>query len=71
VRFIDVELLIDSRVTFEKAHEVTELVKDRIGTAFPTVVINAHAEPVCITEPIPRAPEERRGEVRAGADRRT
>jgi ferrous-iron efflux pump FieF len=71
VRFIDVELLIDSRVTFEKAHEVTELVKDRIGTAFPTVVINAHAEPVCITEPIPRAPEERRREVREAADRRS
>jgi ferrous-iron efflux pump FieF len=71
VRFIDVELLIDSRVTFEKAHEVTELVKERIGTAFPSVVINAHAEPVCITEPIPRAGEERRATARASERRQS
>jgi ferrous-iron efflux pump FieF len=71
VRFIDVELLIDSRVTFEKAHEVTELVKERIGAAFPSVVINAHAEPVCITEPIPRRDAERRSDVRETADRRS
>ena len=49
VRFVDFELLIDSRVSFEKAHEVTELVKERIREAFPSVVINAHAEPVCVT----------------------
>jgi ferrous-iron efflux pump FieF len=70
VRFIDVELLIDSRVTFEKAHEVTELVKERIGTAFPQAVTNAHMEPVCLTEPIPRAEEERRNATRETADRR-
>lgn len=49
VRFVDFELLIDSRVSFERAHEVTELVKERIREAFPNVVINAHAEPVCVT----------------------
>jgi ferrous-iron efflux pump FieF len=51
VRFVDFELLIDSRVSFEQAHEVTELVKERIREAFPNVVINAHAEPVCLTAP--------------------
>lgn len=69
VRFVDVELLIDSRVTFEKAHEVTELVKARIADAFPQAVVNAHPEPVCLTEPIPRR-EERRTEVRETVDRR-
>jgi len=49
VRFVDFELLIDSRVSFEQAHEVTELVKERIRDAFPSVIINAHAEPVCVT----------------------
>src|ERR1043166_8756720 len=49
VRFVDFELLIDSRVSFEQAHEVTELAKERISNAFPAAVINAHAEPVCIT----------------------
>jgi ferrous-iron efflux pump FieF len=51
VRFVDFELLIDNRVSFERAHEVTELVKERIRGAFPNVVINAHAEPVCVTAP--------------------
>jgi ferrous-iron efflux pump FieF len=51
IRFVDFELLIDSRVSFEKAHEVTELVKERISGAFPNAVINAHAEPVCVTAP--------------------
>ena len=49
VRFVDFDLLIDSRVSFEEAHEVTELVKERISAAFPHAVINAHAEPVCVT----------------------
>jgi len=52
VRFIDFELLIDNRVSFEQAHEVTELVKERISAAFPGAVINAHAEPVCVTKPV-------------------
>lgn len=46
MRFIDFELCIDRSVSFEKAHEVTELVKDRIREHFPRVIINAHAEPV-------------------------
>jgi cation diffusion facilitator family transporter len=46
VRFIDFELCIDRSVTFEHAHEVTEIVKQRIREHFPRVVINAHAEPV-------------------------
>jgi ferrous-iron efflux pump FieF len=56
VRFIDFELLIDNRVTFEQAHEVTELVKERINDAFPGAVINAHAEPVCVTAASAPAP---------------
>lgn len=46
VRFIDFELCIDRSVSFEHAHEVTEIVKHRIREHFPRVVINAHAEPV-------------------------
>lgn len=49
VRFIDFELLIDRRVSFEKAHEVTELVKARIREVFPRVVVTVHAEPVVKT----------------------
>lgn len=46
MRFVDFELCIDRSVSFEKAHDVTELVKDRIREHFPRVIINAHAEPV-------------------------
>jgi len=46
MRFVDVELCIDRGVSFEKAHAVTEMVKDRIREHFPRVIINAHAEPV-------------------------
>jgi len=49
VRFIDFELCIDRRVSFEKAHEVTELVKARIRDVFPRVVVTVHAEPVVKT----------------------
>ena len=49
VRFIDFELLIDRRVSFENAHEVTELVKARIREVFPRVVVTVHAEPVVKT----------------------
>jgi ferrous-iron efflux pump FieF len=45
VRFIDVELLIDDRVTFEHAHDVTERVKLAIRERFPATVVNVHAEP--------------------------
>ena len=46
VRFVEFELCIDRRVSFEKAHDVTEMVKGRIREAFPRVVITVHAEPV-------------------------
>jgi ferrous-iron efflux pump FieF len=46
VRFVDFELCIDRGVTFEKAHDVTELVKARISEVFPRVVVTVHAEPV-------------------------
>ena len=46
VRFVEFELCIDRTVSFEKAHDVTEIVKERIRAAFPRVVITVHAEPV-------------------------
>lgn len=45
-RFVEFELWIDREVTFEKAHEVTELVKTMIHEAFPRVLVTVHAEPV-------------------------
>lgn len=45
MRFVDVELCIDRGVSFEKAHAVTELVKERIREHFRRVIVNAHAEP--------------------------
>ena len=49
VRFVEFELCIDRRVSFEKAHDVTELVKARIRDVFPRVVVTVHAEPVVKT----------------------
>jgi len=46
VRFVEFELWIDRSVSFERAHEITEAVKERIRQAFPRVVITVHAEPV-------------------------
>ena len=46
VRFIEFELRIDRRVSFERAHELTELVKLTIRTKFPRTVVTIHAEPV-------------------------
>jgi ferrous-iron efflux pump FieF len=46
IRFIDVELCIDRDVSFERAHEITERVKESIRDKFPRAIINAHAEPV-------------------------
>jgi cation diffusion facilitator family transporter len=57
-RFIEFELCIDRDVSFEKAHEVTELVKARIREAFPRAMITVHAEPVApsgSSAPIPSA----------------
>jgi len=45
-RFIEFELCIDRNVSFETAHDVTELVKARIRDAFPRAVVTVHAEPV-------------------------
>jgi ferrous-iron efflux pump FieF len=46
VRFIDFELLIDRRVSFEHAHDVTEKVKAAIRARFARSVVTVHAEPV-------------------------
>jgi ferrous-iron efflux pump FieF len=46
VRFIDFELCIDRTVSFERAHEVTELVKSAIRERLPRTVVTIHAEPV-------------------------
>lgn len=46
VRFVDFELCIDSTVSFEHAHELTELVKAGIRERFPSTVVTVHAEPV-------------------------
>lgn len=48
VRFIEFELCIDRRVSFEKAHEATEAVKQKIREKFPRTIITVHAEPVDI-----------------------
>ncbi len=46
VRFIEFELCIDRRVSFEKAHEATEAVKQKIREKFPRTIITVHAEPI-------------------------
>lgn len=46
VRFVEFELCIDRTVSFERAHDITELVKSRIRQAFPLSVVTVHAEPV-------------------------
>ena len=50
VRFVEFELCIDRDVSFERAHEVTELVKERIRNAFPRAVVTVHAEPMAASE---------------------
>ena len=46
VRFIEFELWIDRSVTFEAAHDITEIVKTKIRAAFPRVMLAVHTEPV-------------------------
>jgi ferrous-iron efflux pump FieF len=46
VRFIEFELLILRSVSFEHAHELTELVKTAIRERFPLATVTVHAEPV-------------------------
>ena len=55
-RFVEFELCIERDVSFEKAHEVTELVKSRIREAFPRAVVTVHAEPVAATGSSATAP---------------
>lgn len=45
VRFIEFELLIDRKVSFEDAHDSTEAVKAAIHERFPRTVVTVHAEP--------------------------
>ena len=46
VRFIEFELCIDRRTSFEHAHLLTESVKTAIQEHFPRTVVTIHAEPV-------------------------
>jgi ferrous-iron efflux pump FieF len=46
VRFIEFELCIDRAVSFERAHDATEVVKAAIRERFPRTVVTVHAEPV-------------------------
>ncbi len=46
VRFIDFELCVDRNVSFERAHEATEIVKEKIREKLPRTIITVHAEPV-------------------------
>lgn len=46
LRFVDFELCIDRLVSFDRAHDITELVKERIRAVIPNAVITVHAEPV-------------------------
>ncbi|HEX7706541.1 MAG TPA: cation diffusion facilitator family transporter [Thermoanaerobaculia bacterium] len=46
VRFIEFELCIDRSVSFERAHDATEVVKAAIRERFPRTVVTVHAEPV-------------------------
>ncbi|HVG24061.1 MAG TPA: cation diffusion facilitator family transporter [Thermoanaerobaculia bacterium] len=46
VRFIEFELLIERKVSFEHAHDVTEKVKAAIHDRFERSVVTVHAEPV-------------------------
>lgn len=45
VRFIEFELLINRAVSFDEAHELTELVKTTIRDRFPLATVTVHAEP--------------------------
>lgn len=49
VRFVEFELCIDRAVSFDRAHDITEAVKEKIREAFKNVVITVHAEPVTRT----------------------
>lgn len=59
MRYVDFELMIDRNVSFEKAHDVTELAKARIHEKFPKTMITVHAEPVDKAVPFNVRGEER------------
>lgn len=46
VRFIEFELCIDRRASFDQAHDATEAAKRKIREKFPRTIITVHAEPV-------------------------
>lgn len=46
VRFIEFELCIDRSVSFDRAHDASEAVKEKIREHFPRTIITIHAEPV-------------------------
>lgn len=46
LRFIEFELWIDRDVSFDVAHDITEMVKGRIEEAFPRSIITIHSEPM-------------------------
>lgn len=46
VRFIEFELCIDRGVSFDRAHDASEAVKEKIRERFPRTIITIHAEPV-------------------------
>lgn len=48
MRFVEFELCVDRRVSFERAHDATEAVKAKIRATFPRTIVTIHAEPVDI-----------------------
>lgn len=46
IRFVEFELWIDRTVSFEVAHDITELVKERLTEALPRSTITIHTEPM-------------------------
>jgi ferrous-iron efflux pump FieF len=67
MRFVEFELMIDRNVSFDRAHDVTELVKQRIHERFPRAMITIHAEPVDKTVPYNvRGPRKRHVPERRG-----
>lgn len=46
IRFVEFELWIDRTVSFELAHDITEMVKDRLTETLPRSIITIHTEPM-------------------------
>lgn len=45
VRFVDAHILMDDRLTFQEAHDLTEHVEDRIREQLPGTQVTLHSEP--------------------------